>query len=39
VSRLRVIGGSDAGISGHLRARQVDPSAEVPLLLADRFPT
>ncbi len=33
-----VIGGSDAGISAALRAREVDPSAEVTVLLEDDFP-
>lgn len=33
-----IIGGSDAGISAGLRARQVDPSSEVTLVLEDRFP-
>jgi NADPH-dependent 2,4-dienoyl-CoA reductase/sulfur reductase-like enzyme len=36
--RLVVIGGSDAGISAGLRARELDPSAEVSLLVADAFP-
>jgi NADPH-dependent 2,4-dienoyl-CoA reductase/sulfur reductase-like enzyme len=36
--RLLVIGGSDAGISAGLRARELDPSVEVTLLVADRFP-
>jgi NADPH-dependent 2,4-dienoyl-CoA reductase/sulfur reductase-like enzyme len=36
--RLVIVGGSDAGISAGLRARELDPSAEVVLLLADRFP-
>jgi NADPH-dependent 2,4-dienoyl-CoA reductase/sulfur reductase-like enzyme len=36
--RLLVIGGSDAGISAGLAAREVDPSAEVTLLVADRYP-
>lgn len=36
--RLLVIGGSDAGISAALRAREVDPSAEVTVLLADAYP-
>jgi NADPH-dependent 2,4-dienoyl-CoA reductase/sulfur reductase-like enzyme len=30
--------GSDAGISAGLRARELDPSVEVSLLLADAFP-
>ena len=36
--RLLVIGGSDAGISAGLRARELDPEVEVSLLVADRFP-
>jgi NADPH-dependent 2,4-dienoyl-CoA reductase/sulfur reductase-like enzyme len=36
--RLLVIGGSDAGISAGLRARELDSSVEVTLLVADRFP-
>ena len=36
--RILVIGGSDAGISAALRAREVDRSAEITVLLADDFP-
>ena len=36
--RFLIIGGSDAGISAALRAREVDPTAEVTVLLADDFP-
>jgi NADPH-dependent 2,4-dienoyl-CoA reductase/sulfur reductase-like enzyme len=36
--RLLVIGGSDAGISAGLRARELDPSVEVTVVVADRFP-
>jgi NADPH-dependent 2,4-dienoyl-CoA reductase/sulfur reductase-like enzyme len=36
--RLLIIGGSDAGISAGLAAREHDPSAEVTLLVADRYP-
>jgi NADPH-dependent 2,4-dienoyl-CoA reductase/sulfur reductase-like enzyme len=36
--RLVVIGGSDAGISAGLRARELDPTVEVSLLVADAFP-
>lgn len=36
--RLLVVGGSDAGISAALRARELDPGVEVSLLLADRYP-
>jgi NADPH-dependent 2,4-dienoyl-CoA reductase/sulfur reductase-like enzyme len=36
--RLVIVGGSDAGISAALRAREVDPDAHVEMLLADRSP-
>ncbi|MGY1672013.1 FAD-dependent oxidoreductase [Geodermatophilus sp. SYSU D00710] len=36
--RLVVVGGSDAGISAGLRARELDPSAEVTLVVADAYP-
>jgi NADPH-dependent 2,4-dienoyl-CoA reductase/sulfur reductase-like enzyme len=36
--RLLVIGGSDAGVSAGLRARELDPSVEVTLLVADAYP-
>jgi NADPH-dependent 2,4-dienoyl-CoA reductase/sulfur reductase-like enzyme len=36
--RLLVIGGSDAGISVGLRARELDPTVEVNLLVGDAFP-
>src|SRR6516162_5677616 len=32
------VGGSDAGISAALRARELDPSAEVTVVLADAYP-
>jgi NADPH-dependent 2,4-dienoyl-CoA reductase/sulfur reductase-like enzyme len=35
---LLIIGGSDAGISAALRAREVDPSWKVRVVVADRFP-
>ncbi len=35
---LLIIGGSDAGISAGLRAREVDPVAQVTLLVADAYP-
>jgi NADPH-dependent 2,4-dienoyl-CoA reductase/sulfur reductase-like enzyme len=38
MSRLVIVGGSDAGISAGLRARQVDPGVEPLLLVADAFP-
>ncbi len=37
-TRLLVIGGSDAGISAALRAREVAPLSDVTVLVADRFP-
>ncbi len=36
--KLLVIGGSDAGISAALRARELDPEAEVALVVADAYP-
>jgi NADPH-dependent 2,4-dienoyl-CoA reductase/sulfur reductase-like enzyme len=36
--RLVMIGGSDAGISAALRARELDPGAEVTVVVADAFP-
>lgn len=36
--RLLIVGGSDAGISAGLRARAVDPDAEVTLVVADSYP-
>ena len=36
--RLVAIGGSDAGISAALRARELDPSTEVTVVLADAYP-
>lgn len=36
--KVTIIGGSDAGISAALRIREVDPSAEVRVLLADEYP-
>lgn len=38
MSRLLIIGGSDAGISAGLRARQLDPSGPVTIVLADCLP-
>jgi NADPH-dependent 2,4-dienoyl-CoA reductase/sulfur reductase-like enzyme len=35
---LLIIGGSDAGISAALRAREVDPTWEVTVVMADRYP-
>ncbi|WP_426244963.1 FAD-dependent oxidoreductase [Nocardioides sp. LHG3406-4] len=36
--RLVAIGGSDAGISAALRARELDPSVEVTVVVADAYP-
>ncbi len=36
--KLVIIGGSDAGISAALRAREVQPESEVVLFLADAYP-
>ena len=33
-----ILGGSDAGTSAALRAREVDSSVEMTVVLADRFP-
>jgi NADPH-dependent 2,4-dienoyl-CoA reductase/sulfur reductase-like enzyme len=35
---LLIIGGSDAGISAALRARETDPDMAVTMVVADRFP-
>ena len=34
---LLIIGGSDAGVSAALRAREVDPGCEVTIVVADRY--
>jgi len=36
--RLLIVGGSDAGISAALRARELDENVEITVLLADDFP-
>ena len=36
--QLVIIGGSDAGISAALRAKECNPSVEVTVLVADSFP-
>src|SRR5437016_3572445 len=36
--RLVAVGGSDAGISAALRARELDPLAEVTVVVADAYP-
>ena len=38
MTHLLIIGGSDAGISAALRAREVDASVEVTVVVADAFP-
>jgi NADPH-dependent 2,4-dienoyl-CoA reductase/sulfur reductase-like enzyme len=38
MTRLLILGGSDAGISAALRAREVDPSTQVTVVVADSFP-
>ncbi len=38
MTHLLIIGGSDAGISAALRAREVDPAVEVTVVVADAFP-
>jgi Pyridine nucleotide-disulphide oxidoreductase/Alkylmercury lyase len=38
MTRLVIVGGSDAGISAALRARELDPGGRVDMLLADRWP-
>ncbi len=38
MTRLIIIGGSDAGISAALRAREMEPSVEPTIVMADRYP-
>jgi NADPH-dependent 2,4-dienoyl-CoA reductase/sulfur reductase-like enzyme len=38
VTHLVAIGGSDAGISAALRARELDPTVDVTVVVADRYP-
>ena len=38
MARVLIIGGSDAGISAALRARELDSAVEVTVLLADGYP-
>ena len=38
MAHLVVVGGSDAGISAALRARELDPSADVTVVVADSYP-
>lgn len=37
-TRLLIVGGSDAGISAALRAKEMDQTADVTVLLADDYP-
>jgi len=36
--RLVAVGGSDAGISAALRARELDPGTDVTVVVADAYP-
>lgn len=38
MTRLLIIGGSDAGISAALRARELSPEVQVSVVVADRYP-
>lgn len=38
MTHLAIIGGSDAGISAALRARELDPTADVTVVVADAYP-
>ena len=38
MTHLAIIGGSDAGISAALRARELDPAADVTVVVADEYP-
>lgn len=38
MTHIAVIGGSDAGISAALRARELDPDVEVTVIVADAYP-
>jgi len=38
MTHLIAIGGSDAGISAALRARELDPATEVTVVVADEYP-
>ena len=37
-AKLVIVGGSDAGISAGLRAKELDPESDVTIVVADRFP-
>ena len=38
MSRILIVGGSDAGISAALRARELDPDVEVEVIVEDAYP-
>jgi NADPH-dependent 2,4-dienoyl-CoA reductase/sulfur reductase-like enzyme len=38
MTHLAIIGGSDAGISAALRARELDPTTDVTVVVADEYP-
>ncbi len=38
MTHLAIVGGSDAGISAALRARELDPGVEVSVIVADEYP-
>ena len=38
LKKLVIIGGSDAGMSAALRAKEIDAEIEVTVLAADRYP-
>jgi NADPH-dependent 2,4-dienoyl-CoA reductase/sulfur reductase-like enzyme len=38
VTRILIVGGSDAGASAAMRAREIDPGSQVDVLVADRWP-
>jgi len=38
MTHIAVVGGSDAGISAALRARELDPTVEVTVVVADAYP-
>ena len=38
MQHIAIIGGSDAGISAALRAKEIDPDAEITVVVADQYP-
>ena len=38
MSQILIVGGSDAGASAAMRAREIDPDSQVDMLVADRWP-